>query len=122
MVGTLINGSYPTRYTVGVAHREVTTNGFGDEIETVGDPEPMSVFGWYVGGGYEGRPDGHVYQVEWDATMYAPTEADIRMGDRVHLPGAGEFVLVGEPSSWDNNPWFQPGLVEARLKRVGDRE
>lgn len=113
---------YQCEYAVEVLRRAVKVNEFDDEIEVPGTPETVTVFGWYVGGRVEGRPDGHVYQVEWDATLYAPVEAHIHAGDRVRLPGVGEFTLVGEPSNWDNNPWFSPGLVEVRLKRVGDRD
>lgn len=113
---------YKCEYAVEVLRRAVQVNEFGDEVEVPGAPETIAVFGWYVGGRVEGRPDGHVYQVEWDATLYAPVEAGIHAGDRIRLPGVGEFTLVGEPSNWDNNPWFSPGLVEVRLKRVGDRD
>lgn len=113
---------YRCEYTVEVLRRKTQVDAFGDEIETTGSPEEIAVFGWYLGGGVEGRPDGHVYQVEWDATLYAPVSAEIRAGDRIRIPRVGEFLLVGEPSDWESNPWFSPGLVEVRLKKVGVRE
>lgn len=109
-------------YPIEVLRRAVQTNDFGDEIEVSGEPETVLVFGWYVGNGLEGRADGHVYQVEWDATVYAPIEADIHAGDRIRLPRIGEFTIVGEPSQWEANPWWSPGLVAIHLKRVGDRD
>lgn len=113
---------YPCQIPIEVHRRTVERNGFGDEIEVTGEPETVTVFGWFIGGGVEGRADGHVYQVEWDATLYAPASAQIHAGDRVTIPNVGEFTLDGEPANWDNNPWFAPGLVEIRLKKVGDRQ
>ena len=60
---------YKCEYAVEVLRRAVKVNEFDDEIEVPGTPETVTVFGWYVGGRVEGRPDGHVYQVEWDIFM-----------------------------------------------------
>lgn len=101
-----------------VSRRTTITNAFGDEIETVGEPVPVKVFGWYVNGGMEGRQDGHMYAVEWDATVLAPLGV-IDQADGVHLPGVGSFKVWAEPSQWEANPWWSPGLCQVKLKKVG---
>lgn len=103
-----------------VAPRTVKVNDFGDEIEALGDEQPVSVFGWYLTGGSEGR-DGHPYSVEWDAVVYCPP-GEIHPGDRVRLPHLGLFTVQGAPGFWDANPWWSPGLTEVKLKQVGEAD
>lgn len=113
-------GGYPLQHQVMVAPRSVKVNAFGDEIETVGEEQPVFVFGWYLSGGSEGR-DGHIYSVEWDAVVFSPPGV-ISPGDRVRLPQVGVFTVLGAPGWWDHNPWWSPGLVEVKLKKVGEAD
>ena len=113
--------SYPLTRTVEVIHPEPATNGFGDPtsgFDSTTPPVRVKVFGWFIGGGTEGGPDGHVNRVEWDAELYAPESAMIDEHDRVRLPGAGDFVVDGPVGNWNTNPFYRSGLVQIRLKRV----
>ena len=94
------------------------TNGFGDEVRDYGDTDEVEVFAFYVTGGEEVGTDGHVQQVSYDAVVFAPDELNITAGDEVELPNVGVFKVEGPPGNWDNNPWFTPGLVQVRLRRV----
>lgn len=112
---------FPLMRTVEVFHPSPGTNGFGDptnSVEYTTPPVRVKVFGWEIGGGTEGGPDGHVNRVEWDATLYAPDDASIDEDDRVGLPGVGVFSVDGPVGNWNANPYFNSGLVQVRLKRV----
>ena len=112
---------FPLTRTVEVFHPVPGTNGFGDptnSVEYTNPPVRVKVFGWELGGGAEGGPDGHVNRVEWDATLYAPEDASITEDDRVGLPGVGVFSVDGPVGNWNANPYFNSGLVQVRLKRV----
>lgn len=111
-------GGFALTQEVTVRRRMTRPGGFGP-VEDVGDPESLMVFGWYVTGGQEARPDGHIYAVEWDAVVLAPVAASLAPGDHVVLPGAGEYQVFGPPGQWDANPWWSPGLAQVRLKKVG---
>lgn len=108
-------------HPVGLHRRTVETNEWGDEIETLGPEETVLVPGWYIGGGAVSGPDGHVYRTEWDGALFAPVALGIAPGDRVTLPGHGPFIVDGPPGNWDHGPFgWEPGLVEVKLKKVGD--
>ena len=106
--------------TVEVSKQVFVRNGFGEESRDWGEWSEVDSFGWYVTGGVEGRQDGHVYSVEYDAVLLVDPSVGLAAGDRVRLPGLGGFAVSRPPGEWGANPWWDPGLVHVQLKRVGD--
>ena len=108
---------FPLTVSIGLRRSVTVTNGFGDEVRDYGDPETVKVFAYYITGGSETGIDGHTQQVEHDAVVFAPTELGITAEDRIDIPD-GTFDVSQPPGNWDNNPWWSPGLVQVKLKRV----
>lgn len=112
---------FPLTVSIGLRRSVTVTNGFGDEVRGYGDPETVKVFAFYQTGGTEVGIDGHTQQVEHDAVVFAPTELGITAEDRIDLPW-GIFDVSQPPGDWDNNPWWSPGLVQVKLKRVSHED
>lgn len=88
----------------------------GNEIEAFGAVEERHVHLWYPSE-IETPKDGHAERVKFDATCYPPTSLGTKIGDRIELPGEGWFKVVAV-SNFDNNPYFVPGIVDVKLRRV----
>jgi hypothetical protein len=76
------------------------------------------VVGWAVTGGVERGEDGHINQVSWDVSLYAPASLQVDAQDQFIVPGLGMFEVAGSPANWDNGPWWSPGVSEIHLRRV----
>lgn len=68
-------------------------------------------------GGTPAVTASHPEAAEFDAVVYAPVEAGITDRDRIEVDGM-VYELAAPPGNWDSNPWFSPGLVECRCKRM----
>lgn len=88
----------------------------GNEIEKHDDAEPQLVHLWYPSE-VAAPTDGHAERIAFDATCYPPTDLGVKVGDRIELPGEGWFRVVAV-SNYDNNPYFVPGIVDVKLRRV----
>lgn len=101
-----------------IVHRWVDAgrDAYGNPRAGYAPPEPVRVFGVVVGG-LEEPTQYHPEAAEYALTVYAPVEAGLTDRDRVEYDG-GVFEIDGRPGCWDANPWFSPGLVEARCKEV----
>lgn len=111
----------PLLFTVGLFRSTEVYNSMGDPVPGYADRVDLPVFGWDVSGGAESTMASSV-QVAYDAVVYARTETQIRATDRIELPGYGLFEVDGPPGNWDHNPWWTPGLIEVRLKSLGQEE
>ncbi|MDN6706380.1 hypothetical protein [Corynebacterium glyciniphilum] len=109
----------PAKHTVGLSRYEERTNSNDDKVVGHGPVEDVKVIGWYITGGQERGPDGHIYQVSYDAVVLPPTALGIGEHDKITLPGHGEFHVDGPPGNWDHGPfnWTPPG-GQVRLKRT----
>lgn len=108
----------PLQFTVGWLRSTEVPNSMDDLVPGYAPRVDLDVFGWDVSGGTESVNSASV-QVSYDAVVYAATETGIRATDRIELPGYGLFEVDGPPGNWDNNPWWTPGLIEVRLKSLG---
>ena len=108
----------PLLFTVGWFKSTEVHNSMDDPVPGYAPRRDLQVFGWDVSGGAESTQYASV-QVAYDAVVYVPTETGIRATDRIELPGYGLFEVDGPPGNWDHNPWWTPGLVEVRLKSLG---
>lgn len=75
------------------------------------------VFAWHLGGTEESA-NGHVERVISDATVYPPSSLGITARDHILLPGHDWFKVEGTPGDWDHNPWWIPGLLQVKLRKV----
>lgn len=74
------------------------------------------VFAIYTGSSEEPKVAGHD-RVIVDGSMIGPAGIVSPHG-RVTHNTLGAFEVVGEPEDYNNNPWFQPGVVVYNLRRV----
>lgn len=114
-----MRGNYPLCFTVTL--RRVTktdeVDAFGNQLEVTAD-YPLQVFGWVLGG-VELADKLGTNRVQYDATLYASTSQPVLPLDRIQLEQGGEWYEVDRPAeNYENNPWFQPGLVVVYLKKV----
>lgn len=97
---------------------EETVNRDGDPVFRLGDPEDLPVATWHVTGGEEPGTDGHVQRVDYDAVAHVPVEADVQPEDAIEVPTVGWCLVDGPAGVWEGGPWWKPGLVRVKLKRV----
>lgn len=88
----------------------------GNKVGAFADVEPRHVHLWYPSE-LAAPTDGHADRIAFDATCYPPTALGVKVGDRIELPGEGWFTVVSV-SNYDNNPYFVPGIVDVKLRRV----
>ncbi|OZF05245.1 hypothetical protein CH302_01070 [Rhodococcus sp. 15-2388-1-1a] len=81
-------------------------------------PVEIKVFAWYIGG-TETLTDGHTNRTVHAATCYPQSKDNVSELDQIELPGFGWFEVDGQPTNYDHNPFWSPGLVDAKLKAVG---
>lgn len=89
----------------------------GRETGAHAPAESILVFAWYIGG-TEVLTDGHENRTVHAATCYPQTKDNVGELDRIELPGYGWFEVDGQPTNYDNNPFWSPGLVDAKLRKV----
>lgn len=75
------------------------------------------VFAWHLGGTEESA-NGHVERVISDATVFPPSSLGVTARDHIELPGHDWFEVQGTPGDWDHNPWWIPGLLQVKLRKV----
>lgn len=110
---------YPLRHVVQHVPHVMTENSLGDPIPGYGDPVDVKVIGWYLTGGQERGPNGHIFQVEYDAVVLTPDTLSVSPHDRFNLPGHDTpFEVMGPPGDWTNGPWWNPEALQVNLKRV----
>lgn len=88
----------------------------GRAVVEYSPPEDVLVWGWFLASD-EVAANGHELRVECDATVYLPLALAVKVGDRIELPGEGWFD-VDRIVDYDRNPWWRPGLVDMKLRRV----
>lgn len=73
-------------------------------VDTFGDPLPgipaeVNIDGCLFAPGATTEPGFAAQQVDTDATLYTPAEADIVATDRIRVRGK-TYRVVGEPADW----------------------
>lgn len=89
---------------------------FGDEIWKTSDPVPVNVLGWEIVRTTEGDPDSVLRTVD-EAQIIAPPDT-FTAADVIEIPGSGEWHIEGNPLDSNNGPWWSPGLVTYRARKV----
>ncbi|ALC07141.1 hypothetical protein CDES_14080 [Corynebacterium deserti GIMN1.010] len=89
---------------------------FGNEIIRPGVPVEVNVVGWEVTRSTEGDPDSILRTVD-ELQIFAPP-GTFAASDVVTLPDGGEWNIEGNPIDSTNGPWWNPGLVIFRAKKV----
>lgn len=112
----------PTGFPLTVAvrlerYRTAGVDPYGDPLPAVySPPETIMVFGYSTGG--EDELSGATPQrVRFDLTVYAPTAANVSDRDVITVNN-DRYEVSGPPRCWDSNPWWSPGLVVVRCKKV----
>lgn len=77
---------------------------------------PATVFAIYTGTTDEPKVVGHD-RVTVEGQMIGPPGLVSAHGVVDH-DTLGRFEVVGDPEDYNNNPWYQPGLVIYNLRRV----
>lgn len=89
---------------------------FNNEVWVPGVPEPVNVLGWEVVRSTEGDPDSILRTVD-ELQIIAPPNT-FNPEDSITLPDGGEWQIEGNPMDSTNGPWWDPGLVTYRGKKV----
>lgn len=112
-----MRGKYPLRFAVTRIRRsESGVDELGNDVVSETRQE-IPVFGWAPT-----QPDEPVIsrheRVESGMSLYA-RPGDFIESDAVLIPREDEpFEVIGGEQSYENNPWWSPGLVVVRLERI----
>lgn len=111
--------SFPARHTVKLKRHGIVENSLGDKGPGYHDAVEVPVVAWYLTGGTERGPNGHIFQVEYDAVVLAPDNLKVSTHDRIQIPGYdGDFEVTAPPATWSDGPWWDPGNVQINLRKV----
>lgn len=113
---------YPVKYTLQVRRGVESVNADGDPTYRLGEPEPIRVVGWWLSSGQENGADGHIHQVDYDASMFLPSSENIQPEDEIMIPRVGWCRVDGPVANWDNGPWWSTGLDKITLRRVSNED
>lgn len=95
---------------------EYTEDSWGAQPQAWGDPIEVAVYGWAPVGADQLMRDLDT-GIRRDYDLYAP-EPFASPGDRVLLPGAGTFEVVGYPEDYSTGPFGFKNAVRINLLRV----
>jgi hypothetical protein len=104
---------FPNGKTITV-ERPADTDSGGDPL---GPPVRHDIDGVAIAPGTSSTNTDHRETAIGTVTLYCPAGADIRVGDRVKLPGDTiNYAVQGIPESWESAwvPWFAGVVVEVR--------
>ena len=91
----------------------------GNVVETWADPVAVRVYGWHTGSSHEPQIAGHDRTVV-EGQVFGPESWRPSTRDRVVLPGAGTYEVIGEPEDYNHGPFgWRPGLVTNLKKTEG---
>lgn len=88
----------------------------GRQVVSFDDPEPLLVWAFYVTDA-DDDTEGHAQRHTVTGTCYPPAEEGVAVGDRIELPGKGWFTVTST-GDYDDNPVWQPGLADVKLRKV----
>lgn len=88
----------------------------GRPVVSYAPPEPLLVWAYYVTEA-DDDTDGHAQRRTTTGTCYPPVDKAVAVGDRIELPGKGRF-RVTSIGDYDDNPVWQPGLADVKLRKV----
>lgn len=110
---------FPTPHTVEHLERAVTGENALGQITTSHVSRTRSVYGWQPRLNTDGKSADLADRVITELLLLAP-EGDWADGDKVVIPGRGEFVVHGEPEDFTTGPFgFTPGY-RVTLRKVTD--
>lgn len=89
---------------------------FGNEKWVDSPPVPVKVLGWEIVRTTEGDPDSVLRTID-EAQIIAPTGA-LDAGTEIELEGYGMWRVEGNPLDSNNGPWWSPGLVTYKARKV----
>lgn len=88
----------------------------GRPVVSYDSPEPLLVWAFYVTDA-DDDTDGHAQRRSTTGTCYPPAADGVAVGDRIELPGKGWFKVTAI-GNYDDNPVWQPGLADVKLRKV----
>ena len=111
-------GEFPATLTVEVGEVQRVVDEFGDAQPT-GEVTwaRVDVFGWAVASSDESQGDS-ISRVRDRVDLYVPPDVAPHARQRVRLPDGSVWDVEGDPENYENNPWWQPGLVVCHLYRA----
>ena len=89
---------------------------WGDQKWIQGDPVPVNVLGWEVTRSTEGDPDSILRTID-ELQIIAPPDT-FHPQDEITLPDGETWTIEGNPLDSNNGPWWEPGLVIYRGRKV----
>lgn len=89
---------------------------FGNEKWVDSPPVPVKVLGWEIVRTTEGDPDSVLRTID-EAQIIAPPGA-LDAGTEIELEGYGMWRVEGNPLDSNNGPWWSPGLVTYKARKV----
>ncbi|NKU16424.1 hypothetical protein GS928_25840 [Rhodococcus hoagii] len=95
--------------------RRSTTRAADRSSRTV-RPSRCLVWAFYVTDA-DDDTEGHAQRRTTTGTCYPPAAEGVAVGDRIELPGKGRFKVTAI-GDYDDNPVWQPGLADVKLRKV----
>lgn len=89
---------------------------FGNEKWIEGEDTEIPVLGWEVVRSTEGDPDSVLRTID-ELQIIAPP-GTFTPEDEITLPNQEKWQIEGNPLDSTNGPWWNPGLVIYRAKKV----
>lgn len=110
---------FPLRKTIQVMKPgEPTYDRFGNLVPGTPTLTDVKVFGWGTAAVVETTGDGtSIMRTMDDLVLYCPP-GTVKPDEQVQLPGQGTFTVEGNEINDNNNPWWKPGLVQVKLRKV----
>lgn len=111
--------AFPMRKTIEVEKPgKPTVDRFGNKVPGTPTWVPVKVFGWGAGVTQETTNSGTSILRTIDEYQLMCAPGTVKATDRVRLPNGAIWTVEGNEKSFENNPWWNPGLVEITIRKV----
>lgn len=111
--------AFPLRKTIEVLKPGEPVIGMFGDLEP-GEPTfvPVKVFGWGAAVAEETTNNGtSILRTIDEYRLICPPGA-VKPAEQVRLPDGSIWTVEGNEKSFEDNPWWKPGLVEVTIRKV----
>lgn len=114
----MIRMEFPLSIPIDVSSGSVVEyDRFNNEVIVTAPYVPVTVFAWSITPVDEKQDDSTLRVVDELEVVMRPEDAPNAAG-QFRTPDGSEWQVEGSPRDPNNNPWWQPGLVTVKGRRV----